>query len=479
MKGEYRLIGTVQIPEEKKKEFNGYVQDLLWKCGIRKTEEIILGNRKFQVVTSPKPDENGIIEFNYSIYEKKKRRMSSFSTHTCLLTCEDRDEAEFGVAMNLVMALQEMYSETPCFLVYGNEACPIDNYAALLNTLLGIVPIFDNRSKVWDMFLMIRKLSGFENIDHQKWVDNMKTYLFCNWDFYYPHIIAMLYWDREQILNTKTEFDGNKENIKNTPLVEVVDYICGQMRGILENGEESTLSDFLKKLLGASLDTRRRWATEDGWKGIIAELSLYALPPAIIWAYATANNLNMDTVLNTLDVRLYSDIMSSTPVYSDWKKERANYKSSFRFYKAIMRENEDEFVEFWGEEDRCFSKRLEEQMNVWKENIQHIKVDPCFDMEKSLVEVMDSLENERECRLVDKQFIHECMANRQDENYKKAVLLYKQMINEPAVYFPELTRSQVTDWIIKRYGSKTERDALAAFHSLMINHNHRNEVLGF
>ena len=78
-----------------------------------------------------------------------------------------------------------------------------------------------------------------------------------------------------------------------------------------------------------------------------------------------------------------------------------------------------------------------------------------------------------------KEEILECMANRQDENYKKAILLYKQMINEPAAHFPELTRSQVTDWIIKRYGSKKERDALAAFHSLIINHNHRNEVLGF
>ena len=73
----YRLEGTVMIPDNKKDEFNRYILQILDACGIRKTERIELDGRPITVVRRPEPDGQGIVSFDYSIFEKKKRKTKS------------------------------------------------------------------------------------------------------------------------------------------------------------------------------------------------------------------------------------------------------------------------------------------------------------------------------------------------------------------------------------------------------------------
>ncbi|MDO5785617.1 MAG: flavodoxin [Eubacteriales bacterium] len=52
-------------------------------------------------------DENGMVEFDYSIFEKKSRICSTYDTKSCTLETREQGYSEFGVTMNLIMALIE------------------------------------------------------------------------------------------------------------------------------------------------------------------------------------------------------------------------------------------------------------------------------------------------------------------------------------------------------------------------------------
>ena len=112
----YKIVGTISIPEEKREEFNRNVEKVLDVFGIRQTEKRMVGDREITVLKKPEADEDGIVRFNYSMFEKRVREGDSYNTKTCQLICPDRGWDEFGVAMNSILIMQEAYSETPCFL---------------------------------------------------------------------------------------------------------------------------------------------------------------------------------------------------------------------------------------------------------------------------------------------------------------------------------------------------------------------------
>ena len=85
----YKIAGNVMIPEEKREEFNRYILRILDKGGIRKTEEMRLGGRTVTVISRPVPDSQGIVSFDYSIFEKRKRETGTYNINTCQLLTPD------------------------------------------------------------------------------------------------------------------------------------------------------------------------------------------------------------------------------------------------------------------------------------------------------------------------------------------------------------------------------------------------------
>ena len=68
----YKMIGMVTIPEDQKAKCNDHVLQILYLCGIRKIETVEVYGKKFSVVTIPKPDNEGVVQYDYSIFEKKR-----------------------------------------------------------------------------------------------------------------------------------------------------------------------------------------------------------------------------------------------------------------------------------------------------------------------------------------------------------------------------------------------------------------------
>lgn len=477
MAKEYQLIGTFQISEIHRVELNNHVLQLLDIGGIRHCKMIQLGDKRVNIVSVPVTDEYGYICFNYSIFENKSYDECRYDTNTGRLMLSKTGSGEFHVIMILIMLLQEMYSETPCYLVHGDAPIRIDGYADLLKSLLDINPLFEHRSRLWEMFLNIRMIKGFEHIDH-KWIQNMHTFDYANKDVCIEHWMAVNTFAKENILDPTPEFDGTKEMVSQTSEPKVRYYLYQEMKRLIEIGEENNLTFFMRELLNAPLEERQRLATQDGLKGIMAELSVHRLPPAFIWPYALAANIDFWEAWSRLGEKGYLDTKISS-IFGDWRKDREKTKYVFPLYKAFLRDNQDEFLEFWKEEELHLSDTLKRRMKEWKADIFQTTIPVDFDMEQVLGQALYTLEYGWGYRYVDKRFVEECMEHQDDERYQRAIVFFRQLIEEPLFFFPELTREQAIKWVLRKYCGEIHTNNISAFHSLFINHMHRSEFLGF
>ena len=306
---EHKMNGEVCIPEEKRDEVNRLVQDFIYKLGIRKTKTLELAEKEVMVVSVPKPNEKGIIEFDYSIFERYKRESSYYDTNTCQLYVNNDGYREFQLAMLVIMTLQENYSSTPCFLMEGDKLLFIDPYVALVNTVFGI------------------KLS---------------------------------------------------------------------------------------------------------------------LPK---------RNQNFT-------------VAAKTPI---------------ELYRAFLRENEDEFIEFWNEKDLMFSTDMEHRFVLWKKQYDEIENTTVEEMniEAYLAEVLSDLESVFHGRYVDEKLVEEFILNKNNVSYRKALFLFRKIMNSWTDMFPELTGKQPKRRRRKQGTTDLAKIELGAYSSLLINIEKREKILGF
>lgn len=300
----YRIRGEVHIPDSSVEVMNYYVLQLLDRCGIRKTEKMELAGSEIEVVTHPYMDKKGVVSFNYSIFERKEREIATYDTGTCILKTSDRGYAEYGLTMNMIMALQCLLSDTDCHLMKADDEYPIEGY---MNLVLSMVPP--------------RKDIG---------------------------------------VNQKRDPD-----------------------------------------------------------------------------------------------------------------------SYYLAYKRFLRDNEDEFLEFWDEDELVLSDLLTNRIGEWKAEFQKGSgVEPEI-TESLLAGTIHEMYEYWGCRLVDKEFVIEFLEHREDPNYRRAFRLFRDYMDKDLALFPELTRNQAIEWMIKDNRDSHDAVVLSALQSLLVNHNKRRELFGF
>lgn len=469
----YKLEGTVKIPDSKKAEFNRYILQILGVCGIRMTERTELDGRTVTVVRRPVPDGQGIVNFDYSIFEKKKRQTAAYNINTCELIAPDRGYAEFGVVMNMIMVMQEAYSAEHCYFMYEDRPCPVEAYAELIRSVLGIELKFSNRSKLWDMLLYLKNTEEYQNITSEM-VWRAYSLEFC--DFIAEQFIAAFDIDSEKLAVPEEPFKGEKADIKDAPKAKLGYYVYKIMLGAIENGEKESLEIFLRELLDADMQKRQELAGNSQYS-LIAETSLYVLPSVIVRAYASAIQHDFWDVWKKMGITGYSEVITEKRTAGGVQhKEDKKYIS---FYKAIQRDYEDEFIEFWEDGNLQLSGNMKKRLSDWKKHFRETQLAENFRMESFLAQLVTDLDQEWGCRLADQEFITEFMDHREDEDYKRAVLFYRELMDHDIRYFPELTRKQAIQWVLRDNRDQFECTAISAFQSLLINHRHRYEILGF
>jgi hypothetical protein len=469
----YKMAGKVVIPEEKREELNQHILQILYRGGIRKTEQVELAGKKVTVVGLPVPDQQGIIRFDYSIFEKKERKTATYNTNTGELITPDRGYQEFGLVMNLIMTMQEAYSKGQCYFMFEDKPCSVDGYVALIKGMLGIDLDFSHRAKMWDMLLFLKNLEEYENVTAQMIWD---TFSFDLCPFIPEQFLAVYEIDSKEIPTPEKPFCGEKSELKDVPIGKLKYYTYQMIGHLVEEGQEEGLKLFLRKLLDADLSGRKA-LTGDVLYGTIAEVSLYVLPSVIVQAYGAAVNQDFWNIWKDLGIKGYSKIIARQREGRDTVDEKDRW--ILPFYKSIQRKNEDEFIEFWEDEMLHFSEDMKKCLSDWEQRFQRIHVKETFDIENFLAQIVVDLEKDWECRLVDKAFITEFIEHKNEDSYKKALLLYREFMDEDTAYFPELTKKQAIRWIIRDNRYKFDFTAMSAFQSLLINHKRRFQIFGF
>lgn len=484
----YRLAGTVRIPEDKKSEFNRNVLRILDVCGIRKTERIMSGGKRIAVVRRPEPDRQGIVRFDYSIFEKKKRKTAFYNMRDCGLTAPDRGNDEFGVVMNMIMTLQESYSKEPCYFMYKNRPCNVNAYALLIQDVLGIALTFPNRANMWDMYLFLKKKREYQNVTSEM-IQNAFPSDFCE-------IIPEQFFAVRQIDAAGTEASeepfGREEaedaRMQNGKLLY---YIRRSMNGFTDKKEKALLKNYLRTLLEADLQKRRE-LTEDVKYGMIAAASLYVLPPVIVLGYALAVRQDFWDAWRELGIKGYGEVIADKRGEKTEKVEKD--KRKLPFYKAIRRDCEDEFIEFWKDGNLDFSENMKVCLSDWKARFAETTLENNVDAEILITQIAAKLNRIKGCRLADKAWITEFMEHSDIEEYKRALLFYRDLIDvnlrpfcfaahipvHSASFGSHLLKFMKKRGVRRMVGDKRRKcTETGAFQSLLMNHKLRFEILGF
>lgn len=263
------LAGKVNVPAEKKNEMNRHVLEILDKCGIRKTVEMTVAGKKVTAVISARPDAEGIVLFDYSIFEKKKRKISKYDLNTCELYVEDQGYNEFGIVMNMIMVLQEAYTNVGCYFTKSGKLYDIEIYLFLIQGVLGEKINIPGRIRMWDMYLFFRNSEEYKNVTYR---DLLEGYSKDYGELDTEQLLAVLEIENKELMipGEKRIFCRNEINSANScSRIEYAYRVFGGMKAI----EKAGMKSFLAELLNADFAKRKELSARQDEKGIIAELA--------------------------------------------------------------------------------------------------------------------------------------------------------------------------------------------------------------
>ena len=123
------------------------------------------------------------------------------------------------------------------------------------------------------------------------------------------------------------------------------------------------------------------------------------------------------------------------------------------------------------------------QMNLeeWKENFAKIDESEVRNMdgEAYLADILWEMENIWGCRYADREMVREFIGHCAELPYQKCLLIFRRLMDEETEYFPELTKRQVKEWIVRRVCVREDRTQISGYASLLGNRRKRFELLGF
>lgn len=476
MGNQYWLEGKVSIPEEKRDIFNENVLKLLDCGGIRKLKEIELDKKIITVACKPTPDDKGIVRFDYSIFENRKRGEFYYDMNTCELSSTDCGYEEFCLIMNAVMVMQEAYSTEHCYFMCGDEICDVYGYALLVEELIGLKLTFTNREKPWNMLVYFKSNEKYNAITYGEIRDK------------FPYGYGDL--DIEQLIVcfvSSEEYAGKPENyvrlkkteIKHAKMRNRIYHAYELFQELLGGGRHEDTKKFLKNLLDLNLAEREVIAGQDDIFGSLAEITLYELPACIVAAYGWAAQEEFWNLWFSLEIEGYQDVYGNDD--DEKEKEEEKQEKERMFYKVIRRDNEDEFLEFWDNRQLYLSDDMKENLEEWKHDFMRADGAGGICVETYLADILLELRDIWDCRYVDEELIKDFMEHTDDIRFKKALMVFRQLLDSDLEYFPELTAGQVKEWVVKqyRYRRSEDRIELSGYAALLTNRARRFELLEF
>ena len=184
------------------------------------------------------------------------------------------------------------------------------------------------------------------------------------------------------------------------------------------------------------MDQRKELAAADDNYGIIAELSLYMLPPCVVIAFAILDHADFWETWDAFAIDGYRDAIDE-PRENQEKDEPIQ---RLDFYKQIQREDQDEFLEFWNGENLNLSDSMKKRIQSWKELWESTQDDPALDVEGEMAYLLTAMEHDWSCRYADAAFVELMIQNKDASEWRRSLLALRQIVDKGWKLFPELDR---------------------------------------
>ena len=117
--------------------------------------------------------------------------------------------------------------------------------------------------------------------------------------------------------------------------------------------------------------------------------------------------------------------------------------------------------------------------DIWAENNRLSKEIKKLEMEKALKKLLEDFFNVWNFRVLDTAFVREFLKHKNDDRYKRAMIVLIELIDKETKYFPELTKREANIWLIREIRDADEMIEINAYLGMLRNHLRRKEILGF
>ena len=468
----YRLIGEPKIPEDKREEVNQAVLRILHYCGIRKENKVQAGTGEFTVVEKPVPDADGMITFDYSIYENRMYEPCTYDTKTCAINVKKCGLSEYGLVINMLYTLLESYGNGSCYFVADRHLSTVSAYMAMTSTVLGKKLINTARGNVFDVIHFTADHPDCDMVSSDQLLDDdIFDYTDVDQVQLCQSIISEIQSDSKA---KKKKICIEKSRIRQARIELRTNYMYQTLHELYQKNKEE-LWQYLKVLLDADLNTRKKMAEDESAYGILAELSLYLYPAHFICEFAEITHQKFWDCWNRTGIHGYSDCMNDHD--SITRCDKTHY-IHIPFSKAICRKNEDEWLEYWDGDENVLSDDMIACIDSWKQIFETTEDIPDMNVESSLSELLRSYNSHFFRVPLEKTFVDRIKENADDERWRRLLLTVCKVLFAGADQFLELD-SYLVFCLLDEYRDDTITDHTHALTSLICNDEQRTVIFGF
>lgn len=470
MKKEYKLVGKVTIPEKKRKEVKSIIQKILYMGGIREKEIIEIAGRQYITAGIPKWNSCEVINFNYNVLTNTSYETGRLYLKSGSIKNPCNHDKEYDFVANLIRVVLESYSTTPCYLFYDDTLCFISEYARIINGMIGKQLSFPNRNKMWKMYYFLHKY-GCENITAIEILETVRT-------TDVGHFMTVFSVGSDEPLIPRNFIKIGKEKFSDSFTLNILENVRQTMKELIKVEGKEKVFEFLKDLLRKNYAKRKHLAKENNLYGTVAAGSLYLLPAMIVKCYSLIAREEFWKIWDELDLGSGREDVDGP------KSDVApleNVEEIIPLYKAFGKNNEDEFMRYRGDVELKLSDKMKNSIDRWKrayEQVTETEVQKMH-MEEALMKVWEDIYTVWNCRLLDTAFMREFLDNKNNDKYKRAIIVLIELIDKETKYFPEITKREANMWVLSDIRDADEMIEINAYLGMLRNHLRRKEILGF
>ncbi len=134
-----------------------------------------------------------------------------------------------------------------------------------------------------------------------------------------------------------------------------------------------------------------------------------------------------------------------------------------------------------GDKELMLSDNMQNSIERWKRAYGQVteKEIKKLEMEKALKKLLEDFFYVWNFRVLDTAFVREFLKHKNDDRYKRAMIVLIELMDKETKYFPELTKREANIWLIREIRDADEMIEINAYLGMLRNHLRRKEILGF